>query len=287
MAESNEIAREFLRATEEFNRRTLALGLGDLSKYYWYHTIELPDGLVTPGLYDFRTTYSCFGFPEDLRGKRVLDIGSATGFFAFEFWKRGAEVVSVDLPSLRALDRFPGQDVEHVLREIEHMMFPPSVGETREMVRRYDAEQLYFYLLEGPFEFCRKQLGAKVERCYSSVYDLSAAQLGTFDLVFMGDILIHTINPLAALAAAAPLCRGTLVLAQVMPEAGGGKPAMLYTGGEDPDFDEVQWWWPNQACLMQLLRKFRFPTVTEAGHHTGILRPSGYKFDRVILHATR
>jgi tRNA (mo5U34)-methyltransferase len=174
-----------------------------------------------------------------------------------------------------------------VLREIEHMMFPASVDATRAFVRRYDAEQLYFYLLEGPFEFCRKQLGAKVERCYSSVYDLDAAKLGTFDLVFMGDILLHTINPLAALAAAAPLCHGMLVLSQVMPEVGDGKPAMLYTGGDNPDFDEVQWWWPNEACLMQLLKKFRFHTVTEAGHHTGVLRPSGYVFDRVILHAVK
>jgi hypothetical protein len=103
----------------------------------------------------------------------------------------------------------------------------------------------------------------------------------------MGDILIHTINPLAALAAVAPLCHGLLVLAQVMPEMGDDRPAMLYTGGDNPDFDEVQWWWPNQACLVQLLKKFRFGAVTEAGHHTGFLRPSGYVFDRVILHAVK
>jgi hypothetical protein len=116
---------------------------------------------------------------------------------------------------------------------------------------------------------------------------LPAANPGTFDLVFMGDILLHTINPLAALAAVVPLCRGTLVLAQVMPEGPPAQPAMHYVGGEDPDRDDVQWWWPNQACLEQLLRKFRFRTVVEAGHHSGVLRPSGYHFDRVILHAVK
>ena len=278
---------ELLRDVENFNRRAADLGLGDLHGYYWYHTVDLPDGLTTPGIYDFRATYPCFLFPEQMRGLRVLDIGSATGFFAFEFWKRGAEVVSVDLPSLEALDRFPGQNVEHVLREIEHMMFPETAEASRGLARKYSAEQLYFFLLEGPFEFCRKLLGADIRRCRSSVYDLTEAKVGTFDLVFMGDILLHTINPLAALTAVAPLCRGTLVLAQVMPEAGDGKPAMLYVGGGDPEFDEVQWWWPNQACLVELLKKFRFSTVTEAGRHTGTLRSSGYVFDRTILHAVK
>lgn len=287
MSEPLEIARRYVRETEEFSRRALALGLGDVSGYWWYHTVDLPDGLATPGQYDFRQTYPCFRFPEDMRGMRVLDIGSATGFFAFEFWKRGAEVVSVDLPSLEALDRFPGQGIESALMGIEHMIFPQGAGTVRRTIRQHSAEELYFYLLEGPFEFCRKLLGAKIERCYSSVYDLSEARLGTFDLVFMGDILLHTINPLAALAAVAPLARGTLVLSQVMPESPDGKPAMLYVGGGDPEFDEVQWWWPNQPCLVELLKKFRFRTVSEVGRHTGVLRSTGYVFDRTILHAVK
>ena len=278
---------DLLRDVEDFNRHAADLGLGDLRGYYWYHTVDLPNGLTTPGIYDFRSTYSCFRFPEQMGGLRVLDIGSATGFFAFEFWKRGAEVVSVDLPSLEALDRFPGQNVEHVLGEIEHMMFPATSEASRGLARKYSAEELYFFLLEGPFEFCRKMVGAGIHRHLSSVYDLTEAKLGTFDLVFMGDILLHTINPLAALAAVAPLCRGTLVLAQVMPETGDGKPAMLYVGGGDPEFDEVQWWWPNQPCLVELLKKFRFRTVIEAGRHTGTLRSSGYVFDRTILHAVK
>jgi len=36
-------------------------------------------------VYDFRQSLPCFQFPEDMRGMRVLDVGSATGFFAFEF----------------------------------------------------------------------------------------------------------------------------------------------------------------------------------------------------------
>ncbi len=280
---------EFQRETEEFGRRARALGLDNPSGYYWYHTVDLPHGLVTPGLYDYRQSLPCFQFPEDMSGMRVLDVGSATGFFAFEFEKRGAAVVSVELPSLYALDRFPGQDIGQIIEKIEEMIGPQAPERREGGAGRPSAEQLYFKMLEGPFEFCRKLLGARIERCYSTVYDLSPANLGPagFDLIFMGDILLHTLYPLRALAAVAPLCRGSLVIAQVMPDAPGGQPAMHYVGGDRLDSDEVSWWWPNQPCFEQLLKKLGFRDVAAVGHHTGALRPSGYQFDRAILRAVK
>lgn len=279
---------QFLRDVESFNQRVLALGWGDVRNYYWYHTLALPNGLVTPGLYDFRGSLSCFQFPADMTGMNVLDIGSATGFFAFEFERRGARVVSVELPSLKALDRFPGQKIEQTLEKIEQMIVPSSVNGLSGFVKKYSAEQLYFYLLEGPFEFCRKLLDSKIERCYSTVYDLSPARLGTeFDLIFMGDILLHILNPLMALAAVAPLCRGSLVLSQVMPDDQGSRPVMHYVGGDDPRADEISWWWPNESCLAQLLKKLGFRDVVRVGSHSGSLRPSGFVYERAILKASK
>jgi hypothetical protein len=81
-----------------------------LSKYYWCHTIDLGDGLVTPGDYDYRSSLPLFQFPEDMRGMTVLDVGSATGFFAFEFEKREAVVTSVELPSIADWDMPAGEN---------------------------------------------------------------------------------------------------------------------------------------------------------------------------------
>jgi len=282
------VEEQFRRDSEEFDRRTRALGFTGLAEYYWYHTIELPQGLVTPGQYDLRQSLPSFPFPADMRGMRVLDIGSATGFFAFEFEKRGAAVISVELPSLYALDRFPGQDIEQIIGKIEKMMGAGGADRSGGGEKQ-GAAQLYHRLLEGPFDFCRRLLGSRVERCYSTVYDLSPANVGSqgFDLVFMGDILLHTLHPLQALAAVAPLCRGELVIAQVMPEAPDGLAAMHYVGGDSLDSDEVSWWWPNQPCLEQLLRKLGFRAVLAAGRHSGVLRPSGYPYDRAILRALK
>jgi len=65
----------------------------------WYHSIELPNGEVIQGIQSLaqqRLRLRQFPIPEDLRGKRVLDIGAWDGWFSFEMEKRGASVVAVD-----------------------------------------------------------------------------------------------------------------------------------------------------------------------------------------------
>ena len=57
-----------------------------------------------------------------MTGMRVLDVGYGNGFFAFEFEIRGAEVTSVDLPSMAILDRFPRQTLEQANRKVDGMM---------------------------------------------------------------------------------------------------------------------------------------------------------------------
>lgn len=284
-----ETAQEFARQTEAFNRRARELGLPDISRYYWYHTIDLGNGLVTPGLYDYRETISAFPFAEDMSGMNVLDVGSATGFFAFEFERRGARVTSLELPSLRDLDRFPGQSVKASLRKIERMIFPDHLE--LESRRREDPEpELYRCLLEGPFRFCAERLGSKVDRRFSTIYDVSAEKLGVppgFDLIFIGDVLLHTLYPLKALAALAPLCRGTMVIAQNLPDGPQEPPAMMYVGGADPAEDEICWWLPNRSCLVEMLLKLGFAEAGQIGWHSGVLQPGGHHFRRAILRARK
>jgi len=66
----------------------------------WYHAIEVAPGVVTPGPYDPRPLLDLMGFPKDLSGKTVLDIGANDGFFTFEAERRGAKRVL-------AMDRHP------------------------------------------------------------------------------------------------------------------------------------------------------------------------------------
>jgi tRNA (mo5U34)-methyltransferase len=63
---------------------------------HWYHQIEVLPGLVTPGVNNSTRALSELPLPDDLSGRRVLDIGARDGFFSFECERRGADVLAVD-----------------------------------------------------------------------------------------------------------------------------------------------------------------------------------------------
>jgi hypothetical protein len=213
-------------------------------------------------------------------------VGAATGFFSFEFERRGAEVVAFEVPSIESLDRFPGQTAPDVFANIVAMLSDSGVS-TYDPPRT--SEELFDRLLRAPFDFCHRVLRSRVVRRFGSVHELSQGTAGasSFDLVFLGDVLLHTIDPLSALAKAAALCSGTLIVAQAMPELDPDVPALLYVGGEGPSRDDFSWWVPTRSCLVQLLRKLGFAEVRDVGSHRGQVRPGGQAYDRRILHAIR
>src|SRR5256885_14814317 len=66
----------------------------ELDRKGWYHSFEDVDG-VMPLEWE-RERWARFPIPQDLTGKRVLDIGPWDGWFSFEAERRGASVTSVD-----------------------------------------------------------------------------------------------------------------------------------------------------------------------------------------------
>lgn len=65
----------------------------------WWHSFELPDGTKIDGVNGLdgqKRRIAQFPIPEDLRGKRVLDIGAWDGWFSFEMERRGADVLAID-----------------------------------------------------------------------------------------------------------------------------------------------------------------------------------------------
>lgn len=68
-------------------------------KTYWYSPIDFGQGVVTGGWNKqrrFSRRKRLLQIPEDLSGKRLLDIGSWDGYWALEFERRGADVVCLD-----------------------------------------------------------------------------------------------------------------------------------------------------------------------------------------------
>jgi tRNA (mo5U34)-methyltransferase len=157
----------------------------------WFHTIELPDGSCTPGVFDLRGTRQWIDWPA-LDGGRCLDVGTCDGFWAFEMERRGAaEVVAIDVDDPERLD------------------LPRSASAaSMDAFRRSAAER------NRRFELAATALRSRVRRIACSVYDLDRAQHGMFDVVFCGTLLIHTREPFRALECMARVCRGDLLLVE-------------------------------------------------------------------------
>jgi 2-polyprenyl-3-methyl-5-hydroxy-6-metoxy-1,4-benzoquinol methylase len=64
-----------------------------------HHSLELTDGSIVQGIITvehLRLRLSHYPIPTDLSGKRVLDVGCASGWNSFELERRGAQVVALD-----------------------------------------------------------------------------------------------------------------------------------------------------------------------------------------------
>lgn len=199
----------------------------------WYHTIELASGAVTPGWFDLRSVAPRLPWPE-IRGRRCLDVGTFDGFWAFEMERRGArEVVAIDLLDPRQADWPLG-----------------SRQETVEAIWRRKGHG------EG-FDVAKAALGSAVERRELSVYDLDPTDVGTFDFVYMGSILIHLRDPVRALECVRRVCAGELLSVDTV------DPLLtaMHPSGPVASLDAVgrPWWWrPNVAGLRRMVEAAGF-----------------------------
>lgn len=220
----------------------------------WYHTLDLGQGVTTPGVFDLRGYVDRYGLPERMDGMRALDVGAWDGFWSFEMERRGAEVVALDLDDERELDVPPRR------RPDSYPEKPRGAG----------------------FALAREVFGSRVERVVCSIYDARPEQLGTFDLVFCGSILIHLRDQLLALERVAALCRGTLISAEEYNRAAGLVPFPVARYRADRKASVV-FWQPSIKTWKRLLFTAGFDTVETKGRFT-MRSPQGFGVRHVVLH---
>jgi SAM-dependent methyltransferase len=214
----------------------------------WYHTLELPGGVVTPGHIDLRTVAKRL-LPDDLKGRRALDVGTFDGFWAFELERRGAEVVAIDLGA------------------VEESQIPPN---NRALVER-EAKQFDVKLGRG-FDIASELLDSRVTRVICDVLELTPEAIGgPVDIAFLGALLIHLRDPVRALEQIfQTLVPGgglyqleaiSLPLTLRHPRSPVATMQTLGTG--------FNWWYPNWATLRTWLRTAGFADI----RFRGLYRP--------------
>jgi len=68
----------------------------EVQRIRWFHSIDLGNGVVTPGVDRSARRLRSIHLPESLAGMSVLDVGTFDGFYAFEAERRGAKVTATD-----------------------------------------------------------------------------------------------------------------------------------------------------------------------------------------------
>jgi SAM-dependent methyltransferase len=212
----------------------------------WYHTLELPGGVITPGQIDLRRVAARV-LPKNLSGRRALDVGTFDGFWAFELERRGAEVVAIDL--------------DH----IDHSHTPPN---NRERLLR-EGEQFGVQLGRG-FAIAAELLGSRVRRIACDVNELTPEVIGgPVDLAFMGALLIHIRDPVRALERIAQSLVPGGELYQL--EAISLSLSLLHARRPVARMQTLEtsfnWWYPNRATLRAWLRTAGFTDIRGRGLH--------------------
>jgi tRNA (mo5U34)-methyltransferase len=188
----------------------------------WYHTIDLGQGVVTPGVDNTPERLARLALPASLAGKSVLDIGAWDGFFSFEAERRGAtRVVASDSYSWKGGG----------------------------------------WGTKAGFLLAREALRSKVEDVEIDVMDLSPERVGTFDVVFFLGVLYHLRHPLLALERVASVTRELLILETVVDLVGLGRPAAAFYPGTELNADPTNWWAPNIEGGEAMLRAVGFSSV--------------------------
>ena len=225
----------------------------------WYHTLELAPGHVTEGMFDLRGVVDKYGLPERMDGMRALDVGTWDGFWAFEMERRGAEVIALDLDDEKDLDwpprRRPKQFSEHKRGE--------------------------------GFRLARELFDSKVERVNQSIYSATPEELGTFDIVFCGSVILHLRDQLLALERIAGLCgdSGKFIsteeydrLASLVPF-----PVSRYLADRDA---AVVFWLPSVKTWKKMMWTAGFDRVEEQRRFT-LKSRQDFSVRHVVLHASK
>jgi tRNA (mo5U34)-methyltransferase len=187
----------------------------------WFHSIDLGNGLITPGiksLATIRAEQRIFFDPIALAGASVLDVGAWNGAYSFEAARRGAKVLATD-----------------------------------NYVWTHDA----WRGREG-FDIANKALGLRIEAKVIDVPDITITNVGLHDVVLFLGVLYHLPSPLTLLQSVAQVAKECLVVETHADLMDIDKPALAYYPGATLNGDPTNFFGPNPAFVIEALKECGF-----------------------------
>jgi hypothetical protein len=161
---------------------------------WFYHTIDLPGHGVIEGHWDLRAGVDDYLGHVPLQGKRVLEIGTASGYLCFHMERHGANVVAFDIAEGQLWD------------------FVPLVS-PRELDPYVERCARDFRRLHNSFWLGHRVTGSRAQVVHGNIYTLPP-DIGPVDVVTFGSVLLHLRDPFLALANGVRFARETVIVTQ-------------------------------------------------------------------------
>jgi SAM-dependent methyltransferase len=211
----------------------------------FYHSTDIPGVGLVEGQWDLREGFHEYLGGYDFTGKRVLEIGPATGFLTFQIEKAAREVVAVELP----MDRNFWNAVPY-----------ESLGLARGREQGWTEVERQFHehigRIRNGFWFCHEKFASRARVHHGSAENLPAS-LGEFDVVLLASILLHSRSPVAILESCARLVSGSVIITEIHdPALGEGPVCSLVPTAGNRAWDT--WWRFTPRFFTQFLEVLGF-----------------------------
>lgn len=208
----------------------------------FYHVMDIPGLGIVGREWDLRDNIGDYLGNYDFTGKRVLDVGTASGFLTFEMEKRGGDVVSFDMESGRQWNLVP------------HYKLMPTWDKLQDAMARGHKR------LQNAYWYTHKALNSKAKAYYGDVYNLPET-LGSFDVVLFGMILSHLRDPFQALYSGTRLSRDTVIVTNQTKELPTASATFL---PNEADENQKRGWWSfNDETIETMLAVLGFKVETK------------------------
>lgn len=196
----------------------------------FYHMMDIPGyGTVNGfegGNWDLRPNMRDFLGGISFAGKRVLEVGPASGLLTFEMEKRGAEMVSAEIPEDHVYDVVPYFGMETDWQSANELGWRP---------------------LTNSFWFAHEKNNSGAKVVYSAGSDLHKLDIGQFDISYLSNMLLHSRDPLKILQNCAAITTETMVIVDIVDHAleSSGLPLMKFQPNPAAKSGEEDWnqWW--------------------------------------------
>lgn len=210
----------------------------------FYHVADLADGTTTSGQWDLRGVADTYLGEVDFAGKRVIEVGPASGFLSFHMERQGAQVATIDTPLETTWDFVPQAAID---LSAHRAAFRSHIREVRNSF-------WYFY----------HENHSKVEAYEYNAYKIPP-ESGEFDIGVLASILLHISSPVKMMESVANLVTDQMIIVERYFKNLSGEPlCRLVPTAANKSLET--WWEFSPEFFVQFLKILGFPHTRVTRH---------------------